>query len=491
MSARAEARRPAWFGSAPVFVAGAVLGGLLVAVAVTAVADSPKLGLVALVGLAVLLLAVQRLSFGLAVLVALTYTHGFVVVNEHGVPSAAFPFAVLLVVLAFVARGLDEPFLPRSAEPAVAAFAAYGAWLVGSAAWAADADASLRAAGAYAKLVVMVIAVLALVRTPRRLVVVTWAVVGSAAILAGMTVLQHFSDGLTFFGFAKPPVHELTSTGEAIRAVGPIGNPNAYAQLLVIATPFAFGRMLVERRTELRALAACTILLCAVAVYLTDSRGGFVGLATVLGLSFLRYRARVALLVFGAAIVLLLAGSLSGSYSSRLETLPQALPWHSDSQSSDPSIQGRAIFLHAGYHMWRDHPLGGVGYANFGVSYKGYNRGVGADPTLGSSAHNTPLEVLTETGVIGLALWCILILTAFTSLWRVRAWAGAARSDVSLTVDYLAIALIGYLVTSLFLGGAYASHAWLLFAICCSVRGALGDGVRPVRGRLRVPAPAR
>jgi hypothetical protein len=60
-----------------------------------------------------------------------------------------------------------------------------------------------------------------------------------------------------------------------------------------------------------------------------------------------------------------------------------------------------------------------------------------------------------------------------------------------LTVDYLAIAVAGYLVTSLFLGGAYSIHAWLLFAICFSVRGALGDGARPVRGRLRVTALAR
>jgi O-antigen ligase len=211
----------------------------------------------------------------------------------------------------------------------------------------------------------------------------------------------------------------------------------------------------------------------------------------VLFLSFLRYRPRFALLVVGATIVLLVAGSVSGSYSSRLETLTQALPWHSDSKSGDPSIQGRAIFLHAGYHMWRDHPLGGVGYANFGESYHEYNREVGADPTLGSSAHNTPLEVLTETGVIGLALWAVLVLSALASLWRVRAWAGPERRDVSLTADYLAIAVAGYLVTSLFLGGAYSIHAWLLLAICFSVRGALGDGKRPLRERLRVPGPAR
>ena len=259
--------------------------------------------------------------------------------------------------------------------------------------------------------------------------------------------------------------------------------------MLVIATPLAFGRVLCERVLALRLLAGASVLHCTGAIALTFSRGGFLGLAVVLVLCLFRWRPAVAALALAGATVALVVGPAAGSYESRLGTLSQALPWHSASKSTDPSIQGRAAFFHAGVQIWRDHPLGGVGYANFPLSYREYNRRVGTDPTLGSTPHDTPLEILSETGVVGLALWLVLVVAAFTTLGRARAWAG--RADVRSTVDFLAIALVGYLVTGLFIGGAYPMLAWLLLAACFSVRGALGAGDRPVIEELRVGPRAR
>ena len=466
----------------PLYVAAATAGGVAVAAAVEGLAHSPKLGLGAVAALAVVLVSIQRPTFGLFVLVALTFSHGFIVIHVRGgVPSAAFPFAVLLVVFAFFGRDADEPFLPRSAEPAFAAFAAYGAWLVATAAWARDPVVTLHEVGPYWKLMLMVVAVLALVRTRRMFVVAMWAIIGSAAILASMTVAQHFSPGLTFFGFALPPVYELTSTGEAARAVGPVGNPNAYAQMLVVAVPFAFARLVCERRLALRILAAASILLSAAAVYFTFSRGGFVGLAVVLVLCLMRYRARIGVVVLAAALILLLAGPVSGTYSTRLGTLAQVLPWHTNKQKGDLSIEGRAAFLRAGLHLWRDHPLGGVGYANYPVSYQAYNRGVGTDPTLGSSPHDTPVEVLSETGVVGLALWLILFVAAFARLRHARSRGGDDDGEAKITADYLAIALVGYLVTGLFLGATYALLLWLLLAVCFSMSATTSSSITSQR----------
>lgn len=469
---RVPSRSP-WVHGTPFFAAAAVLGGVAVAGVVEGIARSPTVSLGAIAAALIVVVSIQRLTFGLVVLVALTYSNGFIVIKDHGdVPSAAFPFAVLIVVFAFFARERDEPFLPRSADPAIGAFAVYGAWLVASAAWAKDPDLALRTAGAYWKLMLMVLAVLVLVRTPRALVIVIWTIVAAAAILAAMAVVQRFYPSLRFFGFAQPTVHELTSTGEATRSVGPIGNANGFAQTLVVAVPLAFGRILCERRLLLRHLAALTIVLCAITIYLTFSRGGFVGLAIVLVLCFVRYRPRLAALILGAALVLIVFEGV-GSYGSRLGTLRQALPWYSSSKISDPSIKGRSAFLRAGLHMWREHPLGGVGYANYAIGYVEYNRTVGTDPTLGNSAHDTPVEVLSETGAIGLVLWIVLFLAAFTSLWDTRRSVGEDRR-LCLTVDFLGLSLVGYLVTALFVGGAYSILAWLLLAICFSARAALG-----------------
>jgi O-antigen ligase len=449
------------------FAAAAGVGGVAVAAVLHGVSATPKLALSGAAGLAAVLVSVQRLGFGLAVLVVLTYTHGFIVIKEHGdVPSAALPFAALIVVIAFFTPERRRPFLPRAAEAAVVAFAAYGVWLAASATWAQDPGLTLRAAWAYAKLMVMVVAVLALVRTPHRLAIALWAIIGAAGILAAMTVAQHFDSGLTFFGFAQPPVGELTSTGEVTRAVGPIGSANAYAQMLVVAIPLAVARFRCESRLALRLAAAVAIVVSIIAIALTYSRGGFVSLAVVIALCIARFRPAVAVLALAMVVIIVGLGVASGSYGSRLGTLRHAFPWTAASDTADPSLVGRAAFLRAGLHIWREHPLGGVGYANFPLSYDEYNRHVGTDPTLGDSPHDTPLEVLSETGVVGLALWLLLFAAAFTSLWRARANAGH-------TADFLAISLAGYLATSLFIGGAYVMLAWLLLALCFAVRAAL------------------
>jgi putative inorganic carbon (HCO3(-)) transporter len=473
-------------------VAAAITGGLAIAVAVSQLGASIDLGLAAIAGGAIVLASVQRLDVGLFFLVALTYSQAFVVLQtQTDLPSFALPFVVAVLAAAFFARDPDEAFLPRTAEPALAVFGAYAAWLLASAAWAKNPDVTLTAVGAHAKRMLVVLAILALVRSPRALVVALWSVVCAAAALAGLTVVQHFWEAQTFFGFAKPLVPELTETGEVLRAVGPVGNPNAYAQMLVVAVPFALGRLFVERRVGLRALALAAAALCCAAVLLTFSRGGFVGLAVVLMLAFFRLRPRLAAMVLVAGVILVVAGGLSNTYSSRVGTLTQLLPWHSDPESGDLSIRSRQVFLDVSARMWRDHPLVGVGHANYADSYHEYNRNVGMDPDQGHSAHNTPLEVIVETGVIGLVLWVLLAVAAAASLWRVRTWVGRSRQDVWLTIDFLAISVAGYLVTSLFLSPAFPVLYWLLLAICFSVAGAIGAGVRPVRERLRVPLPAR
>jgi O-antigen ligase len=450
---------------AAVVLAVAIAAGAAVAAATYGVSASPKLALGGAIALAAVVTSVQWPGLGLAVLVALTYAQGFVVIKEHGgVPSAALPFATLLVAIAFLTPARDSPFLPSSAAPALAAFAAYGGWLVVSEAWAQDGGLTLRAAGAYGKLMIMVVAVLALVRTQRRLAVALWAAAGAAGLLALMTLLQRLDSGLTFFGFAQPAVGELTrSGGTTRRAVGPVGNPNAYAQMLVVAVPLAAGRVVCERRLVLRFAAAAAFVCSIVAIVLTYSRGAFVGLAAVLVLCVARYRRTVSVVVATLATAAVVVGfGVASGFGTRLDTLRQAFPFTAASRSVDPSLAGRAALLRAGIHIWREHPLGGVGYANFSLSYGEYNRHVGTDPALGDTPHDTPLEVLSETGLVGLILWVLLFAVAFTSLRRGRGQAGAAA-------DFLAISLVGYLVTSLFIGGSNAMLAWLLLALCVSV----------------------
>jgi O-antigen ligase len=480
-------RAPAAVTSTPAFVVAALAGGVVIGGAVELATFSPFVGLGVLAALTIVLVSVRRLELGLFFLVAFTYAHAFEVMNEHaGVPSLRIPLVLLLLAVAFFVHEPDEALLGRSGEVAIAAFGAYGALLLASSVWAEDSHAALRAATAYGKDMLVVVAVLVLVRSRRALALAIWALVGTALVLGGLTLVQRLLHlDQTFLGFAKAPVQELSGTKEVTRAVGPIGSPNAYAQMLVVVIPLALGRFLHERHLALRLLALVASIVSIIAVALTFSRGGFLGLAAVVVVSFLvLFRLRPALLILGAAVLslaLLLPIAFSSSYTSRLRTITEALPGQS-TNSADPSIKARAAFRHISLEMWLDHPFVGAGFANFPVRYNEYNRRVGTDPALGNSPHSLVPEVAAETGILGLALWTLLLLAALRSLLRVRRWAAAeAQRDVRTLVDALLISLIGFQVTSLFLAGAYPMLYWLLLAICFSVPQAVSAGVEPVR----------
>jgi O-Antigen ligase len=453
------------------FVVTAIVGGLAIGALIKGATAAPLVSLGLVAGAIIVLVSVQHLELGLFFLVAFTYGHVFEVAKDHvGGLSASLPFVVFLLALALLVRAPGEPLLGRSGVAAMMTFGAYGLLLLASTTWARDASIGLIQVPVYAKQMLVVLAVLALIRVPRTLVLVVWAIVGAALVLGGLTMLQHFLNvDRTFFGFAQPLIHEVTTTNDVARAPGPIGSPNAYAQMLVVAVPLALGRALHERKIVLRMLALAATIVSIAAIYLTFSRGGFVSLAVVVLLFLFRFRPRLAPVMVGVAVLALVIGSASGVYTTRLEKLTQVFPWHHDTKTEDPSLSGRTAFLHIGLQMWRDHPLLGVGYGNYAVRYPEYNRRVGTNPALGHTAHNFPVEVAAETGAVGLALWLFLAASALGALLTVRRQATSSSKELKAMVDVLAIALIGYLVTSLFIGGSYAMLYWLLLALCFSV----------------------
>lgn len=459
------------------FVGAAVVGGVAIAMLAEGVFVSPLSGLAFLAAVTIVLVSIRQLELGLFFLIAFTYGHVFEVAKGHVGLSAALPFVVFLLALTLLTRAPGEPLLGRTAERAMTAFVAYGLLLFVSSLWARDGGLTLTKVAVYGKQMLVVLVVLALVRSRSSLVLAMWAVAGSALVLGGLTLVQRlWSVDQTFFGLAKPAVHEVTAAHDLARAAGPIGNPNPYGQMLVVAVPLAVGLALCGPRTALRLLALAAAAVSVAGVYLTFSRSAAVALAIVVLLLLVRFRPRLAPVVVAAAVLALLVGAGPGFYTSRLEQVGQVLPWYDSSQDADPSISGRGAFLRIGLRMWGDNPLLGVGYANYPVRYAEYNRRVGSDPALGNTAHNFPVEVAAETGLVGLALWSFLAASALGALLTVRKRATAAsREDVKALIDVLGISLLGYLVTSLFSGGAYAMLYWLLLAICFSVPRALSS----------------
>ena len=125
-------------------------------------------------------------------------------------------------------------------------------------------------------------------------------------------------------------------------------------------------------------------------------------------------------------LLMLLAGSAgaaaltAGVPQLRERVARTALAWQGADDGMDQALSGRGRIWAAAGCMIQAHPINGVGARGFRDAYPACDpargtQGVwGAGPAL--HAHQIVLEILAETGVLGLLLW----LAAFAQAWR--AW---------------------------------------------------------------------
>ena len=171
--------------------------------------------------------------------------------------------------------------------------------------------------------------------------------------------------------------------------VGIFANPNEVAYSLVILLPLA-GYLAMRSGWFLRIVLAAMSVAYVLAIYVTFSRGGLIGLVVMASIYIWRsfgpgMRLVLLTLVFCGVMV-------SGRYWTRGQDF--------SGLDTDISFQQRIATSQAGWGMFLDHPLMGVGlgcsviawplYAPAGL----YTRGA-------LVTHNTFIQVFGETGLLG------------------------------------------------------------------------------------------
>jgi O-antigen ligase len=177
--------------------------------------------------------------------------------------------------------------------------------------------------------------------------------------------------------------------------IGVFANPNELAYILVMLVPLA--AVLAGRaRYPMRIMLWTAISLYVAAIYLTFSRGALMGLFGVVALLAIRQRGVLLKVVMG----LLLAGGLAF----------MAASWtRSDGNiNQDYTFQQRIATAKAGVAMFAAHPLVGVGINCAVVAFPLY--APDAFKSRGALViHNTIIQALSETGVLGFVPFVFLI----------------------------------------------------------------------------------
>src|SRR5215208_5486317 len=345
------------------FAALAVLLGIGAGMLINFVGN-PVYVLVGLLSIIGFLATVASVEFGLLLLVFITYTRfSDIAVHTYNAPSVAKYFIVLLVIAVFIRWAISYE-RPRGLFLPAIVVVAYG--LVGftSLLYAPDKDAVMYSLSNYVKDALIALVVVALLKKPYqfRQVIYTLLVIG--VFLGAISVHQYLTKNFRsdYGGFAVAEYMNIVGDTNDYRLSGPVGDPNFYAQVMVVIALLGVERLVHERRLLPKILAGAAAALGTLTVIFTFSRGATISLVLSLIIFFWIYRLKptqlIAVLVVGITLLLF----APPTYYERVLTLKDILP-SSEGQinvHADRAIQGRASENLTAWVMVMQHPLMGV-----------------------------------------------------------------------------------------------------------------------------------
>ena len=268
----------------------------------------------------------------------------------------------------------------------------------------------------------------------------------------------------------------LGGAAEAERLSGIFGAGNLkLGPVLAVLSPFVF--VAARDRLGWRGLAVALVAL-AVPILLAGSRAAWLMYALVcLVFAWREARSKRSFALAIAVSVVLVGGiamlALHDSQGFGARVQRSLLVLRGTENAVDTASAGRVSIWRTAIAMWRAHPLTGVGVRGFRYAYPTYaapqDRFVDtASDTGASHAHQIVLEVLSETGAIGLLFWVAGTLVA------VRAWRRAdAPSRARALAPALALAVMCFPLNShlAFYSAWWGLLFWWLLALYCAALG--------------------
>jgi len=255
-----------------------------------------------------------------------------------------------------------------------------------------------------------------------------------------------------------------------------ISNEDSFGPLMGIGLGYCYYYAQSIRNKHLKWTAYATAGLCVVGVVSSLARGAVLAAGLVMGLIWLRSPRKMATLAGGIAAAIVGLTAITVVH-------PENGFWKEMSTVSEGNKAGtgleRWVMWNISLDVFKERPLLGSGPNNVGaVAYRVIpydpERPQYADPAqlYNKKLHNIFLQILSEQGLVGSAIWLAMVTDFFVRLRRLRRpssvvyWrhATSGRLDVSMLSLGLECAMVGYLANGLFYNQIYIHWFWTL---CC------------------------
>lgn len=312
------------------------------------------------------------------------------------------------------------------------------------------------------------------------------AIVLAGVLAGGYGVAQNF--GIDFIMWNP-------NTYSASRLFGSLGNPNFLAAYLLMSLPVAFIFFLNLDRPRTKSLLLAAVMIMAVSILFTKSRGALYALVaeTALFGLYLWYDGRRPgslwkqnrrwLMILG-----LLAGLTLFSPFVRSTITTTVTRTLATLDFKHLKITPRLYIWRSALQMIRDKPVLGSGLDTFQITFPKYRLAEywrlewNGTPEKG---HNFFLQIGATTGLLGLGAWLWLLAAFFAVLWKQLRTLPPERRHLTAAIG---IAQVGFLVQNQFnfTVVAYGSLFWVLLALGPTLgREELPDRLAPTHERGR------
>ncbi len=206
-------------------------------------------------------------------------------------------------------------------------------------------------------------------------------------------------------------------------------DPNIFGRYLALVMVLLLTALLYDQRARVQLAAIATLAVLWGCLIFTVSRSSLAALSLGMAvLAALRWRAKP---VLALVAVVILVGAVGVAVKPKTFGLYRGL----STASLQVATDGRANLVTGGIKLFTEKPLQGWGSGSFSTEYRDQFR---ASARKVSDSHNIPVTVASEQGLIGLALYLALVITAIVTLLR------GARGDparVGIAATFLALLL--------------------------------------------------
>lgn len=306
----------------------------------------------------------------------------------------------------------------------------------------------------YWKIIIMTFAIAILIQRPQQLALTLQTIIISGMIVA-ITAIYNRIEGIGLVEGTRATV------GRDIGSM--LGDPNDLALVLMFPISFSIALLLTPQLSwQYRFFGLITTIVLFIAVIVTQSRGGLLGMIAVFGIYGVQRVKSKVLLLSSSTIIGIMLFTLAG--------IADRTSGGSAEAGIDASSMGRLYAWKAAFYMALAHPLSGVGLSNFYPNYFFFSTHWDG---INHAVHSTWFSVLAETGFIGLTVFISLIVVLIKNTKRTLENLKVHKNKIDpiiyATAQGVYAGLIGTIVSGTFLTQGFTWPIYILAALAIAI----------------------